>query len=53
MDAADILGVKKVRKGPAFESALEGAAESSKQRKKAAAKPPNVSREVLALIGPG
>ena len=48
-DAADILGIKKKEKQEGFESAIGGPAEP--KRKRVSAKPPNVSREVYALLG--
>jgi hypothetical protein len=49
-DAADILGIKKEEKGELIESAIGGSSASSKRKQKTNSKPPNVSREVYALL---
>ena len=54
-DVSEILGVKKARKSDALPgSALSASSSSSSSKKRAsikALKPPNVSREVYALMG--
>lgn len=49
-DAADILGIKKEDKGTTLESAIGGTSASSKRKQRVNSKPPNVSREVYALL---
>jgi len=53
-DAAEILGIKKEKKADGFESAIGSSSSSSSDaasKRKRTAKPPNVSREVYALLG--